>query len=315
VENQNCYLCHGSNIEAISYTSFETIKNGYKKIYDININHKNIDKITFFRCKDCGLMYYFPVVVGDKFFYEELQKNHWYYPKEKPEFEFARKFIDLDNSVLEIGSGFGYFGKSLSCKSYIGLELSPSAIEKGREFQVEILNQTIQEHAKYNIEKYDIVCIFQVLEHIDCINDFIKSAIQCLKKGGTLIISVPNENSFLKYELYGFLNMPPHHLSRWNEATLRKLGEIFDLEVLSVEFDSLDSSHYIAHAQSLMHQFFLSMTQRSHKQVYDFILNQPIRFLISMASRIVSLSQLSIKKKITGHSVTFIYRKNKINDL
>jgi 2-polyprenyl-3-methyl-5-hydroxy-6-metoxy-1,4-benzoquinol methylase len=309
VKNQSCSLCCGPNVNEISCISFETIKNGYKKIYDISIDYEDIDSFSLIKCSDCGLMYYSPAVTGDELFYRELQKNNWYYLKEKPEFQFARKFIDMNSSVLEIGSGSGYFGKSLNCKSYTGLELSASAIEMGKELHIEILNQTIQEHAKAYSEKYDVVCFFQVLEHVDCINEFVKSAIQCLKKGGTLIISVPNENSFLKYELYGFLNMPPHHLSRWNETSLRKLGEIFGLEVLSVEFDSLDSSHYLANAQSLIHQLFLSVTQKTQKQVYDFTLNQPIKFLISLTSRIIYLPQLLFKKKITGHSVTFVYKK------
>ena len=51
-------------------------------------------------------------------------------------------------------------------------------------------------------EQYDIVCAFQVVEHLPEIMPFVLAAMSCVKKDGILIVSVPNRERALRDEFW-----------------------------------------------------------------------------------------------------------------
>ena len=73
-----------------------------------------------------------PGIVGDEKFYNALQKFQWYYQEEKSEFKFAKEFIKPNDKVLDIGCGKGAFAKLITCKEYVGLDLSSKASEMAK---------------------------------------------------------------------------------------------------------------------------------------------------------------------------------------
>ena len=80
--------------------------------------------------------------------------------------------------------------------------------------------------------------MFQVLEHIYDVKEFLEHALQVLKKGGKLVIGVPNnEPYFLGYDKYCTLNLPPHHMGLWNIKVFEKFAPIFGLKIISVSYD------------------------------------------------------------------------------
>ena len=65
-------------------------------------------------------------------------------------------------------------------------------------------------------------------------NNFIlslNSSIDCLKVGGKLFISVPNNNSFLGLDHLNVLNQPPHHMGLWDRKSLYHLQRFFPLRL------------------------------------------------------------------------------------
>ena len=305
-----CPLCHGSDITQKEFIEFETLKEAYYDIYHIEISDlSSVPGIYLEVCCECKLEFFLPTISGSESFYDEIQANDWYYLEDKAEFSVARRYVTASDSILEVGCGSGYFGKSLQCKDYTGLELSSSAIEKSKFFGLNIIKQFVQEYSNEHPEKHDIVCSFQVLEHIEDLRAFLGSSLKCLKTGGLFIVSVPNNDSFLKYELNGFLNMPPHHLTRWSEESLKNLGRIFNLCVVEIKNDVLDPVHYQAYYQASIHKNFLELLKKDKRVVYKLLLNPQIRFLLSIFTRILSpFLQFQLKNR-AGHSITAIYRK------
>jgi hypothetical protein len=57
-----------------------------------------------------------------------------------------------------------------------------------------------------------------------------------------LILSVPNRDSFLRHQ-YNLLDMPPHHMTRWNNKALAYLPRLFPLKLLSLRFEPLAPYH------------------------------------------------------------------------
>ena len=139
----------------------------------------------------------------------------------KWEHEITKSYLRDGQSLLEVGCVHGAFLKAINeqvkLETSIGLELNQTTPKDEKTFK--IINENIQAFQKNNYETFDVVCSFQVLEHISEVRLFLDAKVNCLKKGGRLIISVPNNESLL---LRGdpVLNKPPHHVGRWCSASL-----------------------------------------------------------------------------------------------
>jgi 2-polyprenyl-3-methyl-5-hydroxy-6-metoxy-1,4-benzoquinol methylase len=238
-------LTNNTKIRLQKEIPIDNIIEKYKEIYNIDVSSyfKNIKKIQLYRCLDSGFRFYFPFdLSGDSSFYMQLQSFDWYYIPWKWEHEQAAKYIRKGDKVLEVGSGDGGFLKKVTSTlnaMAVGLETNPDAVKKAVENGVEIFQSTVEEFSKNHEEEFDIVCSFQVAEHVSAIRSFIEAQLKCLKMKGKLIISVPNNDSFLKLDLLPLLNLPPHHMGLWNKHSLKKLGKIFGLKLLSINYEPL----------------------------------------------------------------------------
>jgi 2-polyprenyl-3-methyl-5-hydroxy-6-metoxy-1,4-benzoquinol methylase len=220
----------------------------YKKIlhYDVSYLFNDITEIEVYKCLETGYRFFYPFnISGDTKFYEFLQLYDWYYMPWKWEHEQASRLIEKKMKVLEVGCGQGDFllrAKKDFGAECVGLEFNEKAINDSKLKGLNILSESIENHSINNMDKYDIVCSFQVLEHISNVKSFIESQILCLKKNGLLIISVPNNDSFLD-KSYNILNMPPHHMGLWNRKSLKSLANLFGLEVIKISLEPLQSYH------------------------------------------------------------------------
>ena len=102
----------------------------------------------------------------------------------------------------------------------------------------------IDEFAVNHKENYDVVCFFQVLEHITNVHEFLKSSLVTLKPNGKLIIGVPNNNPFLFVnDKYHTLNLPPHHAGLWNKKALKSLEKVFSVKLEKVDYEPLEKTY------------------------------------------------------------------------
>ena len=200
-------------------------------------------EFNIFRCGDTGYRFYYPEGMdGDGKFYAALQEKLGgdYYHAWKFENQMALDAISPRDRVLDIGCGTGNFLTRAKEKALAvtGLELNQKAVETCRQKGLEVHNEMIQVHAATHEGAYDVVCMFQVLEHIYDVKSFLEAALKVLKKGGCLVIGVPNnEPYFLGYDRYCTLNLPPHHMGLWNKEVFERLSGQFDLALEEVRYD------------------------------------------------------------------------------
>ncbi len=218
----------------------------YKKELNMNVAHffENTASVQLFQCVETGYRFFAPFsLAGDAPFYADLQQKYkTYYRDWKWEYGFAANVLTKEMNVLEIGCGRGTFLQHITgkVKTCVGLELNPKAIEIAQKAGLDVRNELIDAHAAAYPEKYDVVCFFQVLEHINDIKGFIDGALKTLKTGGKLIIGVPNSDPYLlKYDKFHTLNLPPHHAGLWNKATFQQLGNHFPMELQKVGYEPL----------------------------------------------------------------------------
>ena len=222
------------------------------------------DSFFLYQCNETGYRFYHPEGMdGDGEFYGTLQLSlgDEYYHDWKFEYQLAFDIIRFGDKVLDIGCGIGKFLNRAKEKTgeVVGLELNEKAITVCHQKGLAVFNERIEDHAGLKPDYYDLVCMFQVLEHIYDVKTFLEDALTVLKKGGKLVIGVPNnEPYFLGYDKYCTLNLPPHHLGLWSKGVFERTAPLFNLKMLQAIYDVKGSvgieaylrSKYIAHIKS-----------------------------------------------------------------
>ena len=114
-----------------------------------------------------------------------------------------KKLIHKNSKVLDIGSGSGSFLKALKNYEIDGQGIEPSSwlskYSKKKKYNLIIHNGTIFNFSPddKNI-KFDIITFWDVLEHIQNLNEYLIEAIKYLKQGGLLIINFPDHGSLMR---------------------------------------------------------------------------------------------------------------------
>lgn len=225
------------------------IQEKYRNNYGIEVEDLlKGQEIELYRCETTGFKFFYPFdVAGDGQFYSKLQVFDWYYMPWKWEHELCKKIINQGSKVLEVGCAKGDFLRRVKEEigvKVVGLELNKKAIKEGKRNGLPIVDETIQAHAINNKGKYDVVCSFQVLEHISDVNSFLQAQIDCIKENGRLIIAVPNNDSFIKYDEGNTLNHPPHHMGLWTPGSVKSLEKVFNIKLAGIYFEPLQEIHF-----------------------------------------------------------------------
>lgn len=247
LENQ-CPACHHNGFDHIDSVTTQALAKGYLLPHlGIDISAflpSQMERIDLLECRACGLRWYWPMIPGDAGFYEQLQRNEWYYQTGKPEHAYAATKVASNQRLLEIGCGAGAFAACLPPSvSYSGLEFNDSAVRRAVAAGLDVKHQSVDEEAATRPGSYDVVCHFQVLEHVSDVSGFMRACVAALKPGGQLMVTVPSEDSFLSIAGASWLNMPPHHVTRWTDRALTNLLTSLGVETESIWHEPVASFH------------------------------------------------------------------------
>ncbi len=134
-------------------------------------------------------------------------------------------------------------------------------------YKIHILNQTIQERAIENSNKYDVVCSFQVLEHVSDVHSFIESSLNCLNPKGYLIYSVSSADSFVTLVQNGILNIPPHHVTWWSDKALFNISDLFGMKLINIYHENLQEIHKDWYASTIAMLALNNFLGRNHSLI------------------------------------------------
>ncbi len=240
-----CLLCKSNEIKIISVFAKKDLDLLWHNIYNIN-NIIDKENILLYQCSECKLSFFDPKLAGDDAFYSTLGELDWYYEHPgKTEYDFVQQFMKDGIKILDIGAGKGVlYSKTKAKIDYTGLDLSSRAVSDANELNINVINQTIQEHALTNKKKYDLVVSFQVLEHLTEIDSFLSAAIETLKPSGKLVIAVPNNESFISRHPNYTFNLPPHHIILWKKKQLELIPKLFkNIRLNTIKHELLQEVH------------------------------------------------------------------------
>lgn len=132
-----------------------------------------------------------------------------------------------NKSVLDVGSGYGFFLKAISGAGFkaVGLEVSSARRKISKTItNVPLLSKGITGPNKTK-NRYDIITLFHVLEHIKDPIKLCANLKSYLKKDGTLIIEIPNTNHYLLKinKLYKDFYWQRAHISYFTPESVTKV--------------------------------------------------------------------------------------------
>ncbi len=204
------------------------------------------DYVQVNACSACRFCFAHPFVAGTAEIYNLITGGHEFYPHDRFEFSLtiAALRAELETSqkdsmsLLEIGAGTGAFLQKAHdagiFRQAVATEYDDMALKALRRVPgVEALRLTPQQLAEKLGQRFDAICMFQVLEHLDSL-DQLFAALRTLSAGhGQLFVGVPNDTHVAaQEELTGFWDMPPNHIGRWNLPALQAIASRHGFQVL-----------------------------------------------------------------------------------
>lgn len=229
-----CPICCSGNVQYPRFKPSE-LCDRWRQQYGLDVSDFISTTSKWIKCVNCGFSWFPDCSSGDSYFYSALSAHDGlvYYDVEKDEHAVVKEMFTFDSSnIVEIGCGNGTFLDSNlidTVSRYVGYDTNSVAIESAKARFVKQLESGIinfhDDLLDFNIlSDYDFILMFQVLEHLEQPSSFIQSIISSMRSGAKLIITVPNESSFLQHVSGDCLNFPPHHLTRWTSTSFKKMG-------------------------------------------------------------------------------------------
>jgi SAM-dependent methyltransferase len=141
-------------------------------------------------------------------------------------------------TLLDVGCASGRFLRLAADAGWESLGVEPSQVlcERAKRLiggRAEIIQCTLQD-ASLPVSFFSVITMWDVLEHVPDPQGFLRYAASLLKKGGTILLNVPDFDSVQARVLKSWWPLLlPEHLNYFNRGSLRRLAGSLDLELLA----------------------------------------------------------------------------------
>lgn len=152
-----------------------------------------------------------------------------------------RKIIKSNFAVLDIGCNEGFFLKTIQEAGGLGQGLEPNfkMVEFAQRLGLSVKRGTIEEFETK--EKFNLVTLFHVLEHLQNPNQAIRKIGKWLKTKGYLVLESPNIESYLAKKMKeSWPMLGQEHLSFFSPKTIRMFLEKNSFAVRKISFRQFD---------------------------------------------------------------------------
>ncbi|MFZ2190239.1 MAG: class I SAM-dependent methyltransferase [Candidatus Magasanikiibacteriota bacterium] len=168
---------------------------------------------------------------------------------------FLKLNIPKEAKILDIGCNYGsliFNLYNLGYKNVFGIEINRMAVEKGKHVYSSIVdNINTHEAGKipFDNNSFDAVLMFDVIEHIPNVQDFLKNEVyRVLKKDGTFIFQTPNKYINIPWEIinqHSFSKWKEYHCSLQTKYSLLKIFKKVNFKKIRLEKEDILTKHNI----------------------------------------------------------------------
>lgn len=260
------------------------------------------DNLPIVKCSSCGLEYTdisprqeeLKSFYGEKYFKSEGKGTSYFdYISEEPVIALNSakrlekikriKGISPDGKLLDIGCATGVFLNV--AKPFInvsGIELSEYASSRARDFYKLPVKTGALKDAAFPDKDFDIVTMWDVIEHLDDPAGDLKEVRRIMKDDGLLVLATGDSGSFIArisgrhWHLYN----PDQHLSYFSEDTIRLLLKRAGFKILKLKRSgSWFTLDYLASSLKMYYPSFI--TNFIHKMIAGSFLKK-ISFYVNL---------------------------------
>lgn len=252
-EYRNCPSCGQNDFEVLFESNMET--DDFNVLFDYSMEgHDSQEGEEGYlvpgkewgrhvKCQNCHLIYMNPMenVSKTNEYYSKAKNNHAstiresYLRTAKSQVRLIQEYAS-GTSLLDIGCAQGFFLFSASQAGYTtkGIEISQDAAEYARrEFGLDIEVKPFEE-LRFAENHFDVVTLWQVLEHVPYPLMVLKEVNRILKPGGLLVVSTPNvEGIPAKILRKRWWDIKRLHINQFTTKTLMDILQNSDFKNIS----------------------------------------------------------------------------------
>ena len=261
--NKNCPWCGSENAKL-----------------HLKLKDEFLTKETFeiYECEHCGLLYTEPRPVKDKIgayyqsedYYSHKENKKGFIPKIyeivkgvnlKAKYKMVTEGMQT-GQVLDIGCGVGDFLHTMEQNHWETTGIEPSEDAKAiAQKRVKAQIYAPEKIEQLPDESFDLITMWHVLEHVDDLNTEVHHLHRLLKKGGRLVLALPNYQSFdaQYYKEFWAAYDVPRHLNHFSRNSIHNLFINSGLELKKTEklvwdayYISFMSEKYQGHSMALV---------------------------------------------------------------
>lgn len=256
------------------------------------------------KCQNCGLLFIDPQPSWDELSVHYPKEYHAYLRKDSRITAFLRAFglRKRVNSILQrtsvhagilldVGCATGDFlheFQALTSWNVLGLEIVPEAAALAKAKGIKIIEEEL-ENAQLESSSFDVITLWDVLEHMADPARALQICFDCLKSGGLLVLKTPDpgakEASMFKESWIGY-EAPQHLFGFPKEVLINKLKEVGFSSVKTTQTGSDYASFFVSLGHWLnkrgwlkLSKFIISSTHKPIGRIFAGIIIRPIRWL------------------------------------
>ncbi len=146
--------------------------------------------------------------------------------------------------LLDIGAGTGAFAIHMQRAGWSVKGLEPDASARNLAFQVNQVSLDPPDQLfQFTPASFDVITMWHVLEHVHQLHGYLQQARKILKKGGHLVVAVPNyiSGDAGHYQQYWAAYDVPRHLYHFSPSSMRILMQQHGFKIKKIKpmwFDS-----------------------------------------------------------------------------
>lgn len=244
--------------------------------YTVFLNNiRNIEfdgKFRLVKCRKCGLIYLNPRPTKKEISKYYPTKNYWSENGDSEKshgylYKFLLKYVSK-GKVLDVGAGTGVFLSGFKKRGWKidGVELSLLAVSVARrKFKINLRKGDLLD-LKLPENKFDLVTLNHVLEHVYEPRQTLMKVSKLLKKGGIVMISCPNIEAIgadlFKGKWYAI--DAPRHLYQFSSLTIVRM-----LKESGFKIAKINCSFYWYNFYVIFESFRRAFSPRFNKKIAE----------------------------------------------